>query len=466
ADEPQNGRGAERSMSTQSGTLSFGGVEAQLRRRLEIDPNNWALRRLLGEELIGLGQRESGLAELEMAMSGFEQLGDLDGARDVADSVLRAVPTSVRHHQKRVEYAVRSGNRTHLVDAYVELADALFRSGDAPKAKVVYSRVLELSPSNQRARIALGLVTPADETASRAPEKYGQTSIAPGTMTGLFASAAPSPNAGGSVTDDMPSIADVTIPRSASTGGDFQSSEVSPSKASSNATPSAANENVTDGNRATPARQPRPVDATTQRPAPPAAPPAFVPAASSNKADSESTEESFVDLGEWLRATEPVRSTRMVTRDVTPSGDEQADFDDMLRRFKQGIAENVDEEDFASHYDLGVAYKEMGLIDEAISEFQKALRGDDHRERSYEALGQCFVEKGQMQVAITLLRRAVESTGSDDQQLVGVLYLLGFANEAMERHRDALGYYQRVFAVDIEFRDVAKRVAAMEHRTK
>ena len=179
-----------------------------------------------------------------------------------------------------------------------------------------------------------------------------------------------------------------------------------------------------------------------------------------------SGDDDFVDLGSWLREDEPVRTTRMVAAEATPTGDEQADFDEMLRRFKQGVAANVDEEDYDSHYDLGVAYKEMGLTDEAIAEFQKALRGDSHRVRSYEALGQCVVEKGQLQVAVTLLRRATETTGADDQQLVGVLYLLGYASEVMARHADALGYYQRVFAVDIEFRDVAQRVAAMEHVTQ
>jgi Flp pilus assembly protein TadD len=173
----------------------------------------------------------------------------------------------------------------------------------------------------------------------------------------------------------------------------------------------------------------------------------------------------FIDLGEWLRMGEPVKSTRMVISEAIPTGDEQADFEEMLRRFKQGVAENVDDEDFDSHYDLGVAFKEMGLVDEAIAEFQKALRGHTHRERAYEALGQCFVEKGQLQVAITLLTRAVETSGADDQHLVGVLYLLGYATESMGRGHDALSYYQRVFAVDIEFRDVANRVSALERVT-
>jgi len=187
---------------------------------------------------------------------------------------------------------------------------------------------------------------------------------------------------------------------------------------------------------------------------------------SGTRGNGRGPDDDFIDLGSWLRDDEPVRSTRMVTSDPAPTGDEQADFDEMLRRFKEGVAANVEDEDFASHYDLGVAYKEMGLVDEAIAEFQKSLRGDTHRVRSYEALGQCFVEKGQYEVALTLLYRGVESTRADDQQLVGVLYLLGYASEVLSRHADALRYYQRVFAVDIEFRDVAQRVAAIEQITQ
>jgi hypothetical protein len=176
--------------------------------------------------------------------------------------------------------------------------------------------------------------------------------------------------------------------------------------------------------------------------------------------------DGFVDLGSWFHGAERARSTRMVTTDVVPSGDEHADFAEMLRRFKQGVAENVEDEDFASHYDLGVAFKEMGLMDEAIAQFQKSLRGPEHRIRSYEALGQCFVEKDQHQVAAALLQRVADAAGVDDQQLVGVLYLMGYACESVGRQKDAVGYYQRVFAVDIEFRDVRNRLAALERNAK
>jgi tetratricopeptide (TPR) repeat protein len=152
----------------------------------------------------------------------------------------------------------------------------------------------------------------------------------------------------------------------------------------------------------------------------------------------------------------------MVVQEQAPTGNEQADFADMLRAFKQGVAQNVEDEDHQAHYDLGVAYKEMGLTDEAIAEFQKALRAPTNRVPAYEALGQCFMEKEQYQMAATILSRAMHEKGTSDDQLVGVLYLLGRCAEERGQNDLAVEFYQRVFVVDIQFRDVGDRLAALE----
>jgi tetratricopeptide (TPR) repeat protein len=172
-------------------------------------------------------------------------------------------------------------------------------------------------------------------------------------------------------------------------------------------------------------------------------------------------DDSFVDLGDWLREDTGPRSYRMVAKDDKRVGDEQADFTDMLEKFKAGVAANVDDEDFDSHYDLGVAYREMGLVDEAIAEFQKALRGATQRIRAYEALGQCFIDRKEYDVAVTILSRALREPGMEDEDLIGVLYLLGYSSEESRKPRDAAAYYQRVFAVDIDFRDVSQRLKHM-----
>jgi tetratricopeptide (TPR) repeat protein len=190
------------------------------------------------------------------------------------------------------------------------------------------------------------------------------------------------------------------------------------------------------------------------------------PAASNGApAGNDAPSDAFVNLGDWLRDDEGPKSTRMVVDAVEPAEGEEFDFDDMLRKFKRGVADNVDEDDHESHYDLGIAFREMGLVDEAISEFQKALRGQKQRVRTYEALGQCFVDKGQHQVAMSVLGRAAAESPADDQLLVGVLYLLGVSTEALGRSDDAIAFYQRVFAVDINFRDVEDRLSALERTT-
>jgi tetratricopeptide (TPR) repeat protein len=382
-----------------------------LRAQILESPNDPRLRRRLAEALLETGERDQGLRELDAAMLGVEREGDLETAREIAKEILLLVPESVRHHQKSVEYAARSGDRLRLIDAYLALADALFRGGEHDKARAVYGRVVELEPNEPRALSALEML------AGRSPSG---ADAAPAAQTHA------EPEADLDSTDGDPTFEDLEL--------EDLDAEVAAAFGS-------PDENGDDYGADEGARSAG-VFMT----------PAFVPNG------------DFIDLGAMLRGDQPEKSTRMVVGDSKPTGDEQADFEDMLRRFKQGVAANVDDEDFDSHYDLGVAFKEMGLVDDAIAQFQKALRSDTHRSRAYEALGQCFIEKSQHQVAATLLTRAVETTRVDDRVLVGSLYLLAYACEQLQRERDALVYYHRVFAVDVDFRDVATRIQALESK--
>ena len=170
----------------------------------------------------------------------------------------------------------------------------------------------------------------------------------------------------------------------------------------------------------------------------------------------------FVDLSAMILDEEAlVRDTRMKVADEEPTGDEEKDFQEMLARFKQGIDENIDEADFQSHYDLGVAFKEMGLLDEAIAELQKALRAPEGKLRTSEALGVCFIDKGAYVVAESILRRGLELPASSDQERLGVLYWLGRALEEQGKKAEAREQYGRVFAVDIRFKDVGARSRAL-----
>src|SRR4029079_18963393 len=143
-----------------------------------------------------------------------------------------------------------------------------------------------------------------------------------------------------------------------------------------------------------------------------------------------------------------------IDRGEPQAGDEQRESHEILEQFKRGIEQNLDSEDYQAHYDLGVAFKEMGLLDEAIAEFQKALRASEGRLRTSEALGMAFFEKGQYAVCESVLRRAVEGLDGTDEAKIGLLYWLGRASEALGKRAEAMASYERAVAVDIRFMDL------------
>jgi lipopolysaccharide biosynthesis regulator YciM len=108
----------------------------------------------------------------------------------------------------------------------------------------------------------------------------------------------------------------------------------------------------------------------------------------------------------------------------------------------------------------------MGLLDEAIGSFQKAARGKDQHVRACEAIGECFMDKGEAGVTISVLQRLIVEPGMTDSRLVGVLYLLGRAAELLGRSEEAAGYFQRVLAVHIGFRDAADRLASLTQTSR
>ncbi|MGB7211224.1 MAG: tetratricopeptide repeat protein [Gemmatimonadales bacterium] len=331
----------------------------ELEERILDDPDDPELHRALGEALVASGDHPRGNEELELAMLGYEGREDWPHALDVVNELIRMDPSTVRFFQKRVELSFRLGDRENLVEAYVELGDALVRSGALDKAVAVYRRVAEHDPNNARAVAALQSLAPPEEDAAPPPPKAA--------------------------------------------------AERAPATRSSKSVPMA--------------------------------------------------DDGFVDLGALVMDDdERPKNTRMRVGDEEPTGDEQKDFQEMLAQFKQGIDKSVDVEDFQTHYDLGVAFKEMGLLDEAIAEFQKALRAPEGRMRASEALGMAFYEKGQFAVAEAILKRAIEGVSGTDDQKLGLLYWLGRADEAQDKGKEARVFYERAMAVDIRFLDAAHRV--------
>jgi len=340
-------------------------------------PDDPLAHRALGEALYAEGDVRRAADEFLFAAEAYEAQEAWQNAGDLMGRLVELEPNDIRHYQKLVELAYRTGSRERMLDAYLALADALRRIGEVEKSIAVYRRVADHDPNNRvatEALAALGAPLPVKEPAP---------------------AARPAPP---------------TVPRAAP--------------------PQAA--------------PPPPAPA---KPAPPARP---APAAG-RSAD-------FVDLGSLVLDEAAPRDTRMRIEGAKPTDDEQKNFEEMLAEFKRGIEQNLEADDYESHYDLGVAFKEMGLLDEAIAEFQKALRAPEGRLRTSEALGVAFFDKAQFGIAETVLRRAVETEVGGDEAKIGLLYWLGRAAEAQGKGPEALRCYERALAVDIRFMDLGERV--------
>ena len=182
------------------------------------------------------------------------------------------------------------------------------------------------------------------------------------------------------------------------------------------------------------------------------------------KAPTESPPAEYVDLSAVLLGEEvhtEEKSTRFVVPYEEPTGDDQADFDRMLDQFREKVSENIDVNDVMSHYDLGTAYMEMGLLDEAISEFQVVLRGTSDHLATYEMLGQTFLQKKEPEAALRSLTRGLDAPCDVEEERVGIYYYIGLAHETIGDKDTAVEFYDRVFALDINFADVTERLRAL-----
>jgi tetratricopeptide (TPR) repeat protein len=139
-------------------------------------------------------------------------------------------------------------------------------------------------------------------------------------------------------------------------------------------------------------------------------------------------------------------------------------FGDLLQNFERDLAAPDDNDnDPETHFNLGIAFREMGLLDEAIGELQKVCRMAGHglnparAQDAYIWLATCFVEKAVPEAALKWFLRALEAA-PDEESRTAVNYELASAYEAAGRKREALDHFMEVYGTNIDYRDVANRI--------
>lgn len=145
-----------------------------------------------------------------------------------------------------------------------------------------------------------------------------------------------------------------------------------------------------------------------------------------------------------------------------------AALSEVFDEFKQELGEAEEVEDIETHYNLGIAFKEMGLYDEAISEFQKVFKGAE-KQQAYSnliqccvLLGLCFLDKGLPQIAVQWYERALKAPGIDPEGAMAIRYDMGVAYEQSGNRKAALDCFMEVYGLNVDFRDVGDRIRELQ----
>lgn len=138
------------------------------------------------------------------------------------------------------------------------------------------------------------------------------------------------------------------------------------------------------------------------------------------------------------------------------------DLEEIFYEFKRGVEQQLGDEDYETHYNLGIAYKEMGLLNEAISEFQLSARDPARFMDACSMLGMCYHEAGRHKLAINEFRKGLADPGHGEEDYLGLRYDLGLAYEAGGFKGEALETFREIVQIDPTFRDAQTRVAEIE----
>jgi tetratricopeptide (TPR) repeat protein len=135
---------------------------------------------------------------------------------------------------------------------------------------------------------------------------------------------------------------------------------------------------------------------------------------------------------------------------------------EIFQEFKKGLEKEIGDEDSETHYNLGIAYKEMGLVDDAIKEFQTSKKDAKRFLQSSTMLGVCYLEKGLYTLAIDVLKKAMEAMKDKDESYWALSYELAEAHEKNRNLKEALALYTEIYGWNANFRSISEKMGQLQ----
>jgi tetratricopeptide (TPR) repeat protein len=137
------------------------------------------------------------------------------------------------------------------------------------------------------------------------------------------------------------------------------------------------------------------------------------------------------------------------------------DLEGQFSEFKKVVDNQLDKDDTETHYNLGIAYKEMGLFDDAINEFQTASIDPRRKIDCLTLQGICYRDKGDNSKAEEVFQNTLSMHDLTIEEMVSLSYELASLYESIGQAEDALRLYRQVRDENPAYRDVTKKIALL-----
>jgi tetratricopeptide (TPR) repeat protein len=173
-------------------------------------------------------------------------------------------------------------------------------------------------------------------------------------------------------------------------------------------------------------------------------------------------EEQYIDLAKELEAE--LAAEEAMVEEATGRGKGEAILEEVFKEFQKGVEEQLSEEDADTHFNLGIAYREMGLLPEAIREFQVASRDTAYFVESCSNIGVCYQEQGMWSEAAEWYQKALVAPDITPEARLGLRYDLASAYQSAGDVEQAVGIFEEIVASDSSYRDVADRLANLSQQ--
>ncbi len=168
------------------------------------------------------------------------------------------------------------------------------------------------------------------------------------------------------------------------------------------------------------------------------------------KGKGEEREEGVFDLGKAI-------TQELDAMDEIQEGEKKQTETEMIKKWSEGMSSSIEKEDYQTHFDLGIAYMEMDMYDDAIAEFQISSKGKEKKLESLELMGICLLEKGLYEEAIEVFDKGLKEKGYPEEKYLGLKYNLAMVFSELGNKKKSKHLLEEIKKVDPSYLDGIKK---------